>query len=228
MKYLPYIAIIALLFISSFLANQLRRKSAESDRKDTIISEKNDSVHHWKTQSGRNAVDKLAAEATAKEFQNAYPAFADELKKEFNVEIKDLKAYVRAEFEAHGQGQGGISNTYLVDSSGHRYKEFKMDDGYLAFRTMLFDSTSVSPYNYTYGDTLTYGFKIKKRWFLGDDKLYGFGGLRNPNARIKKATNVLIKDFKDKRFSVGPFVGYGFIGKQIEIGVSLQYSLIKF
>lgn len=228
MKLIPYIIIAALLFISGFLFFRLRKSSAESDRKDTIIQEKESVARHWQTESGRNAMEKQAAIASEKEFRDSYPKFVDELKQEFNVKVKDLKAYVKAEFEVRGNGQGDISNTYLIDSAGRRYKEFNMDDKYLTFRTILFDSAIHAPYDYTYRDTLTYGFTVKKKWFLGKETLYGFGGLRNPEAKIIKSTNVLIEDFKDKRFSIGPYVGYGVMGQRLEFGVSLQYALIKF
>lgn len=228
MKYSAPIAIAVLILLSGFLYTEIRKLKAESDRKDTIIAEKTDSVRHWKTESGRQAIEKTAAIATAKEFKEAYPKFAEELKKEFDVKVKDLKAFVRAEFQARGEGTGSISNTYYVDSTGQRYKEFTMDDGYLKFRTTLFDSLTMAPYQYTYGDTLTYGFRTKKKWFLGNEKLYGFGGLKNPQAKIINATNVLIDDYKDKRFVVGPYVGYSISGNRVDFGVSLTYAIWKF
>lgn len=219
---------IVLAVAAFFLADRLEKVSEASKRKDTIISEKEAQITHWKTESGRQAMEKDAAIASAQEFRDAYPKLAEELKKEFDVKVKDLKAYVRAEFQARGEGTGSVSNTYYVDSTGQRYKEFKMDDGYLNFRTTLFDSLTNAPYEYTYTDTLTYGFSVKKKWFLGKERLYGFGGLRNPQARINASTNVLIDDFKDKRFSIGPYVGYSFTQNRVDFGVSLQYGLFKF
>lgn len=228
MKIWPYIAIAGLLVLSGWLFAELRNKSAESDRKDSIITEKQDSIRHWRTESGRQAGEKAAAIATVKEFKEAYPKLAEDLKKEFNVNARDLKAYIRAEFEARGQGTGSISNTYYVDSTGARYKEFKMDDGYLRFRTTLFDSLTKAPYQYAYSDTLTYGFRTKKTWFLGMEKLYGFGGLRNPNAKITSATNVLISDYKDKRWVVTAGAAINpFDGKIIPM-VGVGYALFKF
>lgn len=228
MKYAGPILVAVLLVLSGWLFVELRKMKAELNRKDTIIAEKEGQVTHWKTESGRNAIEKDAAIATAKEFKEAYPKFTEELKNEFDVKWRDMRAFVRAEFQAQGKGTGAISNTYYIDSAGQRYKEFNMDDGYLKFRTTLFDSMTMAPYQYTYGDTLTYGFNVRRKWFLGKERLYGFGGLKNPQAKIIGATNVLIDEFKDKRFSLGPYVGYSFTQNRVDFGVSLQYSIWKF
>lgn len=228
MKYSAPVAIVLLILLSGWLYTELRKSKAESRRKDTMISEKSDSIKYERTESGRMRMEKDAAIATSKEFKEAYPKFVEELKKEYDVKAKDLKAFVRAELRAIGQGQGTISNTYYVDSTGARYKEFTMDDGYLKFQTTLFDSLTSAPYKYTYGDTLTYGFKMERRWFLGKQTLKGFGGLRNPNAKIIRATNVLIEDYKDKRFTIGPYVGYSLVTNKVDFGVSLQYAVWRF
>lgn len=228
MKSTPYIVAVALAILCGWLFTQLRKSDAENTRKDSIIAEQIDSVRHWKTESGRIASEKAAAVASAKEFQEAYPKLADELKREFDVKVKDLKAYVKAEFEARGEGKGSISNTYYVDSTGHRYKEFTMDDGYLKFRTTLFDSLTAAPYKYTYADTLTYGFRVKKKWLLSREKLYGFGGLRNPNAKITSATNVLIDDYKDKRWVVMAGAGYDPFNNKLIPMLGVGYALFRF
>lgn len=228
MKTLPYIVITILLFLLGLMYFQYWKKSEESDRKDTIIQEKESQAKHWETESGRQAMEKQAAIASAKEFQEAYPKAVEELKAEFGVKFRDLKAYVRAEFEVRGQGEGVINNTYLIDSAGRKYKEFKMDDGYLRFSTMLFDSITSAPYEYAYSDTLTYGFTMKRKWFLGKETLYGFGGLRNPQAKITSATNVLIKDFRDKRWVISVGVSYNPILNNFSPSVNFGYALIKF
>lgn len=225
-----YIVIVGLLVILGILLTHIRKLKAETSRKDTIIAEKTDSLRYERTRSGRLTAEKDAAVATADEFKAAYPKLAEELKEEFDVKVRELKAYIRAEIQATGQGTGTITNTFYVDSSGAptRYREFDMDDGYLKFRTTLFDSLIHAPYQYTYSDTLTYGFKATKTWALGKEKLYGFGGLRNPNAKIVNATNVLIDDYKDKRWVLVAGVSYNpFEGKIIPM-VGVGYAFLKF
>lgn len=227
-----YIAIAILLLICGFLYRELRKKSAENNRKDSIISEKTDSIHHFKTESGRQAVEKSAAIATTSEFEEAYPELLAELK-DLKVKVKDLRAIVQVGFQAEGSGTMIVRDTVYQDSV--RYKEIYMDDGYLKFGTMWpdmangrMDKNLPGLYRYTYRDTLTYGFRTERKWFLGKERLYGFGGLKNPQANIRSATNVLIEDYKDKRFSIGPYVGYGLIGNRIDFGVSVQYAVWKF
>lgn len=164
------------------------------------------------------------------DFADAYPKFAEKLTDEFNIKIKrDLKAYIHAEFQARGSGEATVINNHyaIPDSSGRTPQwEMKASDGYLSFRATVYDSLH-APYSYTYDDTLQYAFHMKRKWLLGKEKLYGSGMLSNKKARITKSTAVLINDFKDKRFGVGPFVGVDY-RLQATFGISVHYSLFKF
>lgn len=218
----PYITIVVLLVAIGLLMWHIRKKSAENNRKDSIISEKTDSLHHFKTESGRQAIEKPAAIATTSEFEEAYPELLAELK-DLKVKVKDLRAIVQVGFQAEGSGTMIVRDTVYQDSIHQVYKPMFMDDGFLQFET-----NEHRGYEYTYRDTLTYGFRTERKWLLGRSRLYGFGGLKNPQANIRSATNVLIEDYKDKRFSIGPYVGYGVIGNRIDFGVSVQYAVWKF
>lgn len=216
------IALAAFIAITADQNNRIKRQ-------DSIIAEKTDSITYRKTEAGKLIADKLAAEATAKEFAQAYPAFAESLRRDFDIKISNLKAYLRSEFQAHGTGNTTIENHYITDSTGRRvsFQDFKIDDGYLSLRATVFDSLH-APYEYFYEDTLQVAFHTKKKWFLGNQKLYGSGMLSNKNARIVNQTSVLIKNYRDKRFNVSVGVLYDPLSSEWHPGISLGFSLLSF
>lgn len=185
-------------------------------------------ISYHTSRSGKLIAERQAAELRVKEFKETYPKMAEDITRDFDIKIKNLKAYMQSEFQAVGKGDADITNNYYTDSTGVRrsYWELKASDGYLDFSSTVLDSLH-APYKYTYSDTIKYAFSVKKKWLFGKQSLYGSGMLGNPNAKITNTQSVLINDFKDKRFGVGPYVGYGLNGK-VSFGLSVQYSLIKF
>lgn len=204
------IAILLLLLALGFAAMHIRRINAENKSKDTIIAEKNDSIRYHKNETGRVVAEKLAAEATAKELAAAYPKLKEELLREFDVKLKDVKAYVKNTFQATGSGNAEIHNHYtLTDSSGRKvpYWELRVQDGYLDFRTTVIDSLH-SPYSYAYTDTITTVFATKREHWYSKRKLYASSSLKNKNAKVIGTTNMLVKDYKDQRFILTVGVSY--------------------
>ena len=94
------------------------------------------------------------------------------------------------------------------------------------FSAKVYDSLN-APYVYTYSDTLQYAFHVKKKWFLGNEQLYGSGMLSNPNAKITNSTSVLIKDYRDKRFYLGAGMSYDINGNFVP-SIQIGYSIYKF
>lgn len=236
MKYLPYIIIVILLFLLAFMFQRLNRLSSMVDNRDAIIAEKNDSLSYERNKYGRLVAEKLAVEASYKEIRDAYPRLAAELKNEFDVKIKDLKAYVKNTIEASGSGNAVVHNHYtLPDSTGKRYPywELKASDGYLDFSADVIDSLH-APYRYTYTDTITTVVSTRKKWLFGKETLHASTSLRNPNAKVSESTNILINKYKDKRWIVYAGVGYGatftkdqfLSGPTMSVGVG--YAFVKF
>ena len=221
--------LIASVLIICLLYNKNMKSQAREIKLTSIIKEKTDSIRHRKNKDGQTVSEKSAASVTPKQFEEAYADLAKELNRQFDVKIKDLRAVIKAEFEARGEGNA-VTNYYNVYDSLQRDTvkaiNFKVDDGYLDLDATILPSRS--PYKYVYGDTLSYGFVAKKKWLLGREQLYGFGGLRNPNAKIIAATNVLIDSYRDKRWVVSAGVSYLPLTNQVQPSVTVGYALFKF
>lgn len=206
--------------------NNLRRSN---DRKDTIISEQNDSITHYVNKEGHIVGEKPLAVATPEDIKQAYPELVEEIRKEFDIKIKEVKAIMKAGFLAQGSGNAIINNHYHTDSLGNRYPvwELKATDGYLDFRASVLDSLH-APYHYTYGDTALTVFAGKKKGWFGKEKLFASTTFKNPNARIIGATNILVDGYKDKRWAVYIGAGYDPLLHKPTIGIFFGRALIKF
>lgn len=225
------ISVIALLIVA-IIVMKARLDDAEfaSQRKDTIIAEKSAVIEYHVTENGRLVASKLAAEATAKEALAAYPEIVEKLQRDFDVKIKDVKAFVQTSFQAQGTGETTITNNYYQDSTGNKVRSrlLTFDDPYLHFETTLFDSLTSSMATYIYTDTITMSFHSKRRWLLGKETLYASAMLGNPKAKVLSTTNVLIKEARDKRIFIGPAVMYDPFSQRWSAGITIGYGLLKF
>lgn len=195
---------------------------------ESVIREKDSEIEYRRTREGRIVASKDAAELRAQEIANNYPKIVDELKKDFDIKIKNLKAYIRSEVGAQGQGTGEITNHYHLSDSTRRFREFTMDDGYLSFRTTLYDTAVQAPYQYTYSDTITTVIHGKRKWILGNERLYSSSMLRNPNARVTGMTNIMVDSHRDKRWCLSVGASYDPFSNSVRPGVNFGYALFKF
>ena len=223
-----FIAITIFCLIIGFLVSALRRAHNKIDSDQSVIAEKNDSIHYHKAKNGQIVAEKLAAEIKPKDLAKDYPEVAEQLK-QLGIELKSVKAVMHETIAAKGSGNSTVTNNYYTDSAGVKHKAINLgvSDGYLTFKATVYDSLN-APYSYEYVDVITMAMHTKKKWLFGNYSLYGSGSLKNPNAKILSSTNVLIKDYKDKRWSIGPYVGYDVIRLKPTAGLSVQYSLIRF
>ena len=235
--HLTYNVMLVLLALAAiYFYDQNRKNRAESDRKDSVIAEKNAQIKYHVSVTGRVIAEKQAAEATTKEALAAYSEVISQIRKEFDVKTKDIKAFVQASFQAQGSGEATVVNNYYQDSTGRtvKAKKFLFDDKYLHFESELFDSLQTAFSTYTYSDSILLAFHAKKKWFLGKETLFASARLSNPSAKVTSSTSVLIKEARDKRWSIGISAGYGLLKVKDEVhtgfflGPSVSYSLFKF
>ncbi|HTJ52655.1 MAG TPA: DUF6549 family protein [Cyclobacteriaceae bacterium] len=226
-KYVIIITIIAILIIA-FLLHRVNVLQDDKQSLSSVVAEKNDSIHYHKTKNGQLVAEKFAAEMKAKDLEKNYPVLARQIE-QMGIELKSVKAVMQAGFTAHGSGNSYITHNHYTDSTGRSMDSthLNVSDGYLAFRATIYDSLH-APYKYTYSDVITMTMSTKKKWLFGKERLYGSGMLGNPNAKITNSTSVLMKDYKDKRFSIGPYVGYDPIQNRPSVGIGMQWALIKF
>lgn len=228
----PYIIVILiLLFLAGWFYMELQEVKASDERKDTVIAEKNAEIKYRENEKGQIVAEKNAAIVSKKELEDAYPKIAEEIKNDFDLKLKNIRAFIKNEFEVRGKGTGTITNNHYFDSTSRktvRFRDFKMNDGFLKFETKLFDSLTTSQYNYVYTDTASTAIHGKKNWVFGKERLYATTIFRNPDAKIIGTTNILVQDHKDKRISIGPGLMYDPFSNRFVVGIGVTYSLIKF
>lgn len=227
---------------------------------------------------GKIIAEKQAAELRVQELTSAMPKLAEQIKRDFDIEIKRLRGYMESSFQARGSGNALVltsripfdtstllsrgtwtyfnavtgdttmvngnlrwkitrGDTILLPSTPdgthlHQEPQFAIliQDGYLDAQVDVYDSLT-APYTYTYTDTAKMAFHDSKKWLLGKKTLYGSVMLSNPNAKITNTQSFMIDKAKDLRWGIGPYFGWGVneeLQPQFSIGISVQYSLIKF
>jgi hypothetical protein len=227
---LMFILVAALILMVGLYAKASRR----SDHIESALKEKDGVIKYHENAYGRIVAEKNAAQLSTKEFQEFYAKESRRLSEQFDVKIKNVRAMISAEFAAHGSGNAGVTNHYYIDSTGAQTKstQIRISDGYLDATIEHIDSLR-NPYDYTYSDSILFAFHVKKSWVFGAEKLYGSGMLSNPNAKIMKSTAVMVDNYRDKRWSVGPsLTAYPVIDNGVRVrltpGVSVQWALFKF
>lgn len=224
------IVIAVLAFVCALLIIDLIRSKRENRQKDSIISEITDSIRYHKNDKGRIVAEKLAAEASSREIAKAYPKLEKEIKEDFAVKMKDLRAYIKNQIQVQGNGRSTVTNNYYTDSLGNKveYRDVNFDDGYLKFQSSVFEGLDFGDSKYTYTDTIRTVISRKKKWLFGKETLHAESSLSNPAAKVTGTTNILINNYRDKRFCVYVGPGYDFLNNQVTINVGVGYTLIKF
>lgn len=220
------VIIAVLVVLCGIIWTAFHKLKRQNDNYSTVIAEQQDSIRYERTASGRERAEKLAAQATAKQFQEAYPLLADRIAKEFDIKLKNMKVFIENKFTAHGTGEGTVVNN-LYGPDGYVRKEATFGDYYMRGKLSFLDSTRFT-WEYTYSDTISTVVDSKKKWFLGKERLYATSVLQNKQATITGSTSVLIDSYKDKRFVIYVGVGYDpFINKPTA-NVGFGYALFKF
>lgn len=123
-----------------------------------------------------------------------------------------------------------VNSTEVIRRDSVRYFTFKYKDEYMKFNGKI-DSGKLTA-DYSLKDSLTFVTFHKNTGFLGLGKKKTFIDVQtqNPNVSFTQMRKIELTSEKVKKFSIGPCVNYGFNGAKFQpsIGVSLQYSLIRF
>lgn len=220
--------IAVLLLIFGYLTNGIYKREQQIEELRSVLNETNSKIEYYKNEHGLLVAQKAAAELRASELKAMYPDIYNSISKDLNIKVKDLKAYIESSFKATSSGTGSITNNYYQTAYGKKhYSVFSASDGFLNIRAELVDSLH-TPYSYTYTDTVKQSISVKKRWFLGNDKLYGSATMANPKAIITGSSNILITQYRDKRWALTVGLMYDPFSRQVVPGIGIGYNLIKF
>lgn len=221
------IAVIVLLSVI-WVIHEVRQFKEKEKGYQSIIKEKDAIITYKTNKEGELIAQKDAAIGSYKQLAEAYPQIAESIQKDFDIKLKNLKAYMQSEFEARGSGNSTVTNNYYIDSAGNKVEYFKLsaNDGYLNFNADVYSPTK-APYTYSYKDSIQYAISREKKWLFGNERLLASGKLSNPGAKITNTTSYLIQDYRDKRFYLGAGMSYGLDGRFVP-SIHVGYALIKF
>jgi hypothetical protein len=220
---------IAAAVVTAILLMNMRHRNQDKAEYQSILQEKQDSIRYHRSSTGQLVASKMAAEADRDKVIQAYGQELAEIRKTFGIEAKNIRSFVKAQFAAQGYGTTIVRDTVFIDSTGIQISEhrFVLDDGYLSMEGRFRANSGLS-YKYSYRDSITIVSHLQKHGLFKPRRLYVDAAFANPNNKITNLHNIQVTDYKDKRFGIGPYVGYDVLNNRLAAGVSVHYSLIRF
>lgn len=234
MKNLQLYIIIGLIGIVILLFWLWNGARIQSNEKDSIITEKSDSIKYHINKFGQVVAEKEAALINLGNFKKSYSSLEADVNKRLGVKTRNLVAVYKGEFKATGHGEVKISTSedpFLMDGlplgedTTRRDRDVHIYDGYLDFNGVIKQSTF--SYDYDYYDTLLLSFSKTKHFFKGTT-ISATGMLSNKNAKITHTTGVVIQTVKPKRFNIS--IGFYYDPFRAKFGpaVTAGYALVRF
>lgn len=270
------IILISALIVACIAITTVIRQHRSMKLMESQIISRDHAIQTYRNSHGKLITKTQAYEAELGQLRKTEPRLR-ELEREFNIKLKHLRGYIRAEIITNGSGNARIipvetgeltidtteyleidMNSYLtltaaplpnkkgyyylsqddtikifLDKQGRpifQYDPFALvaQDGYLDFHADIYNEYDI-PFSYTYSDTLRYVFTNERDHWWSRKKLYGRAMLGNPAASVVHES-FLVRECRDRRFGIGPYIGYGVSpqGLQWSWGLGVQYSLIRF
>lgn len=161
------------------------------------------------------------------------------LAKSLNTKIKNINNIINLNMENQGELSAKIDTQYKIIQTINNniikydtvfYNVVNYKDKFMDFNGKI--EKGILNAKYKIRDSLTFVTFSKNTGFLGlgKKKTYIDVQTQNPNISFTQMKNIELTNIKNKKFSVGPCINYGIgaNGFQPSIGISLQYSLIRF
>lgn len=226
--YWHFIVIAGLAVAVIVLYDLYQGQRMTTDSRSSIIREQNTELEYRRSKEGKIIAEKEAAEAQVKDLKEAYPKLAKALTTEMDIRLKNLRSSIQAEFQALNSGSSKIlRDTIWKEGRPIAFKDsVKVNDGYLAFKGSI-DKQTLS-WKYSYTDSITIALHVKKKWLLGNERLYSSFMLQNPNAKVINSTSVHIQEHRDKRWVISAGISYDPFRNQFSPSIGFGYALVKF
>lgn len=229
MKAITIIVIVGLTILICILLQHISKITRDNSGLQSVIAEQADSIRYHKSATGREIASKLAAQVTVRQLSEVYQYHLADIRKEMEIKDKNIRALIKVTSEARGSGTTIVRDTVFRDAGGNEITEhsFTLSDGYLSLAGRFRAKENLF-YEYSYRDEAYFVTHTKRHGIFGQKKLFVSASFKNPNNKITGLTNIQVSDFKDKRFGVGPYIGWDVINWRVAAGVSIHYSLIRF
>ncbi|MVT11389.1 DUF6549 family protein [Chitinophaga tropicalis] len=218
-------AVVAIFFV--FL--QVKSYRQETYYKG-IIAAKDDTVRTWQDEAGRWRAEATSTQVANKDLQEFFHMEAEQIRKDFNLKLKNVTGYLRANLQTSGTVtiKPDSGTTVIVrNPSGSDTAHFRYRDHWSKFDATLLNNKLTLDYQTR--DSVAFAMSRKRRSLFGPKRAVLEGISYNPNSTIAGITGIEIKA-PNYRWSIGPCAAYGWMGNRWSLftGVSVQYSLIKF
>lgn len=154
----------------------------------------------------------------------------DSIADELNIRKKQIKSLTNLITEIKGSISTKVDTEYVDTGRTKPILTVRYKDAWMTLNGQMYGGF----FNATYSikDSLQYVTYQKNGGFLGLGKKKTFLDVKsaNPNMKITNMSSVELTKVKDKRWSIGPYIGYGYNGVKFtpSIGIGLQYGLIRF
>ncbi|RFM30017.1 hypothetical protein [Deminuibacter soli] len=220
--------IVALLLVIAYMSLTTCFKKAQQNQVLTkLVETKNDTLQHKKDEAGREHGEKIMAEADIALLKTAYTQQIDSITAILKIKDDQLQSYTGITTTTSGTVRPRIDTIYL--DSGRQEYGLNYNDRWLSLKGTIGAKPIL---NYTLQDSLVITTYTKKTGLfgLGKKEVYIDAFSLNPNMRVTGLTGFRVPVKQPGRWSIGPFIGYGYSGNKWAPtgGFSIQYSLIRF
>jgi len=213
----------------------LRKHGAEVTQYQSLLEADKDTITYHRNKAGQAVAESAQAQVSLTLYKQTHEADLKRITKDFGIRADQLQSYVKASLEARNEGVSEVKTIHHYDTiRGDTVTESSFDiaDKYLS----LHGDTKTQPgqpwlkvnWDYSYRDTITIAGIVRRKNLFAKQHYFVDAILQNPKSQVTSLKGVEIKDFRDKRFSVGPSVIYDPFSNTFRVGIGISYSLIRF
>ncbi|XZF16126.1 DUF6808 domain-containing protein [Chitinophagaceae bacterium MMS25-I14] len=220
-----FIICILLLLLISFLSVRsciaLKRENAQLEQ--VVQHGADDSLYYYRDRYAREHAERLSLSEGMEQAGKQQQELLDSISRTLNTSKKSI---VNAAAVSVQSQQAVLLKTDTFFVSGSKEIHFSYKDKWINMNGLLSDTPQL---HYETFDSLVVTTYKKKTGRMKHEMFINAWSL-NPHSRITGLTDYRIPQEKPLRWSVGPYVGYGFDGThwQPSVGISIQYGLIRF
>jgi len=219
---LPWGLCMLLAFFLFLTIQTCKKHQRYSEQLTGNLAHANDSSRIWKDLFGREHAEKLLLQGSFPNIDAVKGDLLDSVSKALKTAKKNIESVGAASVVSKNVVTGRIDTIHDTI----KYVSVSYSDRWIDLKCSVTNPPTIE---YTTFDSLIISaYRKKAGWFKKEAYIDAYS--INPHSSIKGVTGIKVYEEKSKRFGIGPYLGYGFNGQQWQpnIGISIQYSLIKF
>lgn len=213
----------------------LRSHASTVNQYESLLDADRNIISYHMNRAGKAVAQASQATVTLELYKKTHPEDLRKTLADLDIKQKELRYFIKTSFDASNKGESVVHHHHYYDTLGGDSVEessFDINDNYLS----LHGDTKTAPgspwlkvnWDYQYVDTLTVAGVVKKKGLFGKQRYFVDAVLSNPKARATGVKGVEIKEFKDKRFGIGPAITWDPFTGTFHPGISVHYDLIRF